>query len=66
MLGSKKIKFPKDLFNDIHQILPTTGHKTVEDYITDLVRRDLARRRPPEPREENEIKKQLQGLGYIS
>ncbi|MBW2307682.1 MAG: hypothetical protein JRG73_12190 [Deltaproteobacteria bacterium] len=66
MLGSKKIKLPKFIYTDILEILPATGYETVEDYVTDLVRRDLARRKPRDIQEEEEIKKRLQGLGYIS
>ena len=63
MLGSK-IKLDKDLLKRVKRFADIAGYSSVEEFITHALEKELAKLEDSES--EEEIKKKLQGLGYIS
>jgi len=63
MLGSK-IKLDKDLLRRARKYAELAGYSSVEEFITHMLERELAKL--DESDSEEEIKKKLQGLGYLS
>jgi predicted CopG family antitoxin len=60
-----KIKIEKDLFERAKKYSVTAGYSSVEEFITHIVEKELAAIEAGGDSEE-EVKKRLQGLGYIS
>jgi metal-responsive CopG/Arc/MetJ family transcriptional regulator len=63
MFGSK-VKINKDLLERAKRIAEIAGYSSVEEFIEHVLERELAQFE--ESDSEEEIKKKLQGLGYIS
>jgi len=63
-MGITKIKIDKDLFNRIKKYADIAGYSSVEEFITHALEKELAQLE--EADSEEEIKKKLQGLGYLS
>lgn len=63
MFGSK-IKLDKDLLRRARKYAKLAGYSSVEEFITHVLERQLARLE--ESDSEEEIKKKLRGLGYLS
>lgn len=63
MFGSK-VKLDKDLLKRAEEYAARKGYTCVEEFISHLLERELRQGETPES--EEEIKKKLQGLGYIS
>ena len=63
MLGSK-IKLDKDLLRRARKYAELAGYSSVEEFVTHMLERELAKL--DESDSEEEIKKKLQGLGYLS
>lgn len=63
MLGSK-IRLDKDLLRRARKYAELAGYSSVEELITHMLERELAKLDGSDS--EEEIKKKLQGLGYIS
>ena len=63
MLGSK-IKLDKDLLKKVKYYSELSGYSSVDEFITHALEREIERLE--ESDSEEEIKKKLQGLGYIS
>jgi len=63
MLGSK-IKLDKDLVRRARKYAELAGYSSVEEFITHVLEQQLARLE--ESDSEEEIKKKLRGLGYLS
>ena len=63
MFGSK-IKLDKDLLAKVKQYADIAGYSSVEEFITHALEKELAQLEEADT--EEEIKKKLQGLGYIS
>lgn len=65
MFGSgSKIKLDKQLLERVKQYSEVAGYSSVEEFITHALEKELAQLE--EADSEDEIKKKLQGLGYIS
>jgi len=64
MLGNK-IKLDKDLFERAKRCAEIAGYSSVEEFITHVIEREINTLEEDGSSEE-EIKKQLKGLGYIS
>lgn len=64
MFGSTKIKLDKDLVEKIKKISDIAGYSSPEEFITHALEKEMAQFEDAES--EEEIKKRLQGLGYIS
>ncbi len=64
MFGGSKITLNKDLLARIKKFTEIAGYSSVEEFISHALEKELAV--PEEADTEEEIKKKLQGLGYIS
>lgn len=64
MFGSTKIKIEKDLFARIEKISKIAGYSSTEEFITHALEKEMAQFE--DAGSEEEIKKRLRGLGYIS
>jgi len=63
MFGSR-IKLNKELFEKVKKYAKIAGYSSVEEFITHALEKEIAKLE--EADSEEEIKKKLQGLGYIS
>ena len=64
MFGGNKIKIEKDVLERCRKCAEVAGYSSVEEFITHALEKELAVLE--EADSEEEIKKKLQGLGYIS
>ena len=64
MFGSTKVKLDKDLVDKIKRYAELAGYSSPEEFITHALEKELAKLEDADS--EEEIKKRLQGLGYIS
>ena len=64
MCGSVKVKLDKDLVDKVKKYADIAGYSTPEEFITHALEKELAKLEDADS--EEEIKKRLQGLGYIS
>ena len=64
MFGSAKIKLDKDLVDRIKKYANIAGYSSPEEFITHALEKELALLEDADS--EEEIKKRLKGLGYIS
>ncbi|HJP39356.1 MAG TPA: hypothetical protein QF499_09545 [Gammaproteobacteria bacterium] len=64
MLGSKKIKIDKDLWGKIKLLSEVAGYSSPDEFVIHALEKELAEFEAEESDEE--IRKKLQGLGYIS
>ena len=64
MLGTTKVKLDKDLVNKVKRYADIDGYSTPEEFITHALEKELSKLEGADS--EEEIKKRLRGLGYIS
>ncbi len=64
MFGSNKIKLDKDILAKVRRYAEIAGYSSAEEFITHALEKELAKLEDADS--EEEIKKRLQGLGYIS
>ncbi|MEM1246831.1 MAG: hypothetical protein AAGK22_10675 [Acidobacteriota bacterium] len=64
MFGGNKIKLDKDLLDKVKKYSDIAGYSSPEEFITHALEKELALLEDADS--EEEIKKRLQGLGYIS
>ncbi|HXI02897.1 MAG TPA: hypothetical protein VNI57_06930 [Candidatus Saccharimonadales bacterium] len=64
MFGKKSVKLDKDLVDKIRKYADIAGYSSPEEFITHALEKELALLEDADS--EEEIKKRLQGLGYIS
>jgi hypothetical protein len=64
MFGTTKVKLEKDLVNKVRRYADIAGYSSPEEFITHALEKELALLEDADS--EEEIKKRLQGLGYIS
>ncbi len=64
MFGSNKIKLEKDLLDKVKRYAELAGYSSASEFITHALEKELAKLEDADS--EEEIKKRLQGLGYIS
>ena len=64
MFGSNKIKLDKDILAKVRRYAEIAGYSSAEEFITHALEKELALLEDADS--EEEIKKRLQGLGYIS
>ena len=64
MFGYVKVKLEKDLVSKIKRYADIAGYSSPEEFITHALEKELAKL--ADAGTEEEIKKRLQGLGYIS
>jgi metal-responsive CopG/Arc/MetJ family transcriptional regulator len=64
MFAMTKIKLDKDLITKIRRYASIAGYSSPEEFITHALEKELAKLEGADS--EEEIKKRLRGLGYIS
>ena len=64
MFGGSKVKLDKDLLAKVKKYADIAGYSSVEEFITHALEKELALLEDADS--EEEIRKKLQGLGYIS
>jgi metal-responsive CopG/Arc/MetJ family transcriptional regulator len=64
MFGKKAVKLDKELVDKIRKYADIAGYSSPEEFITHALEKELALLEDADS--EEEIKKRLQGLGYIS
>jgi len=62
-MATEKIKLEKDLLEKARTLAAETGYSSVEELITHLLEKEIAKSEGADS--EDEIKKKLKGLGYI-
>jgi metal-responsive CopG/Arc/MetJ family transcriptional regulator len=63
-MGKAKIKLDKDLMDKVKKYAKMAGYSSLEEFITHCLEKEIAKLE--ESDSEEEIKKKLKGLGYIS
>jgi metal-responsive CopG/Arc/MetJ family transcriptional regulator len=63
-MGKAKVKLEKDLLEKIKKFAEMSGYSSSEEFITHCLEKEIAKLE--ESDSEEEIKKKLKGLGYIS
>jgi metal-responsive CopG/Arc/MetJ family transcriptional regulator len=63
-MGKAKIKLDKDLMDKVKKYAKMAGYSSPEEFITHCLEKEIAKL--DESDSEEEIKKKLKGLGYIS
>ena len=64
MFGSNRIKLDKQLVIKLKRYAGLAGYSSVEEFVTHALEREIAKLEGADS--EEEIKKRLRGLGYIS
>ena len=63
-MGKAKIKLDKDLMEKVKKFSEISGYSSPEEFVTHCLEKEIAKLE--ESDSEEEIKKKLKGLGYIS
>lgn len=63
-MGKGKVKLDKDLLDKVKKYAELSGYTSVEEFISHCLEKEIAKLE--ESDSEEEIKKKLKGLGYIS
>ena len=63
-MSNEKIKIDKALVDKLRKLAELSGYSSVEEFVTHVLEREVAK--IEEAGSEEEIKKKLKGLGYIS
>lgn len=63
-MGKAKVKLEKELYEKIEKIAEAAGYSSPEEFIVHLLEKEVAKFEGADS--EEEIKKRLRGLGYIS
>jgi metal-responsive CopG/Arc/MetJ family transcriptional regulator len=59
-----KVKISKDLFKKVKEFAEVAGYSSVDEFVTHALEKEVSQLEGSDS--EEEIKKKLQGLGYIS
>lgn len=63
-MGGAKVKIDKDLYARLKKFADLSGYSSPDEFVGHLIERELATLEGADS--EEEIKKKLKGLGYIS
>jgi metal-responsive CopG/Arc/MetJ family transcriptional regulator len=63
-MGKAKIKLDKDLMDKVKKYAKMAGYSSPEEFVTHCLEKEIAKLEGSDS--EEEIKKKLKGLGYIS
>lgn len=63
-MGGSKIKLDKDLFERLKKSAELGGYSSVDEFVVHVLEKELAQ--IDDGASDEEIKKRLEGLGYIS
>ena len=64
MFGDPKVKIPKELWQRIQKLAALAGYSSPEEFVRHALEKEVAKLDDAESDED--IKKKLRGLGYIS
>jgi metal-responsive CopG/Arc/MetJ family transcriptional regulator len=64
MFGSGKVKIDKDLLAKVEKYAKLAGYSSADEFVNHALEKELAKLEGADS--EEEIKKRLRGLGYIS
>jgi hypothetical protein len=64
MMFASRIKLDKALLEKVKRSADLAGYSSIEEFITHVLEKELAQLEPAES--DQELKKRLKGLGYIS
>jgi hypothetical protein len=64
VMGGPKIKLDKDLFERVKKAAELGGYSSVDEFVVHILEKELAQ--IDDGASDEEIKKRLEGLGYIS
>jgi len=64
MFGGAKIKIKKELYERVKKFAEIAGYSSVDEFVEHALEKELAKLEGADS--EEEIKKKLKGLGYIS
>ncbi len=65
MFGGNRIKLDKDLLEKVKKYAALAGYSSTEEFVTHALEKEIAKLEEGGA-SEDEIKKRLKGLGYIS
>jgi hypothetical protein len=65
MFGGTSVKLGKDLMDKVRKYSAAAGYSSVEEFVTHALEKEIAKLEEGGT-SEDEIKKRLKGLGYIS
>ncbi len=63
-MGAVKVKLDKELVEKVKRFADLAGYSSPEEFITHCLEKEIAKL--DDAKSEEEIKKRLKGLGYIS
>ena len=63
-MATEKIKLDKDLIAKLKKYASLSGYSSVEEFVTHVLEKEVAKFEDSDS--EEDIKKKLKGLGYIS
>ena len=64
MFGSGKVKIDKELLARVEKVAKLAGYSSADEFVNHALEKELAKLEGADS--EEEIKKRLRGLGYIS
>ena len=63
-MGGRNVKLDEALYERLRKGAEAAGYASVDEFVTHLIERELGR--PDDGASDEELKKRLEGLGYIS
>jgi len=66
MFGGSKIKLDKDLLERLQKAAELAGYSSVDEFVVHVLEKELSKIDDEGSGSDEEIKKRLEGLGYIS
>jgi len=64
MFGGNKVKIKKELYERVKKFSELAGYSSIEEFVEHILEKELSKLEGSDS--EEEIKKKLKGLGYIS
>jgi hypothetical protein len=64
MFGDAKIKLDRTLYDKVKHYASVAGYSSVDEFVAHALEKEISQLE--EAKDEEEVKKRLQGLGYIS
>ena len=62
--GGNKVKLDKELFERVTKVAKLSGYASIDEFVAHVLEKELAN--IEDAGSEEEVKKKLEGLGYIS
>ena len=64
MFGGPKVRLQKDLYEKVKKYSDIAGYSSIEEFVAHALEKEIAQLEDADS--EEEIRRKLQGLGYIS